>query len=33
MPVAERQAGALVTLPAHEYLVDEQVAHTISSIR
>ena len=33
MPVAERQADALVTLPAHEYLVDEQVAHMISSIR
>ena len=33
MPVAEKQADALVTLPAHEYLVDEQVAHMISSIR
>ena len=26
MPVAEAQADRLVTLPAHEYLTDEQVA-------
>jgi dTDP-4-amino-4,6-dideoxygalactose transaminase len=28
MPVAEAQAGRLITLPAHEYLTDEQVEFT-----
>ncbi len=33
MPVAEAQADGLVTLPAHEYLTDEQVEHTIATVR
>ena len=32
MPVAEAQAGRLVTLPAHEYLTDEQVDRAIDVV-
>lgn len=33
MPMAEAQADALVTLPAHEYLSDAQVDFTIATLR
>jgi len=32
LPVAERQASSIVTLPAHEYLTDEQVDYCCSRI-
>jgi dTDP-4-amino-4,6-dideoxygalactose transaminase len=32
LPVAERQANLIVTLPAHEYLTDEQVDYCCGSI-
>ena len=32
MPVAEAQARRLVTLPAHEYLTDEQVDRAIDVV-
>jgi aminotransferase EvaB len=32
LPVAERQADWIVTLPAHEYLTDEQINHCCRSI-
>lgn len=33
MPIAEAQANGIITLPAHEYLLDDQVDHLIEVIR
>lgn len=32
-PVCERQADGIVTLPAHQYITDEQIGYIISVIR
>jgi dTDP-4-amino-4,6-dideoxygalactose transaminase len=32
-PVAEKQAGRLITLPAHPYLTDEEVNYTVEQVR
>jgi dTDP-4-amino-4,6-dideoxygalactose transaminase len=33
LPVSERYARETITLPAHQYLTDEQVEHTIGTVR
>jgi len=33
LPVSERYARETITLPAHQYLNDDQVEHTIAAVR